>query len=128
MSCPCMYPIILTIIDDDGDKTTYWSMPDDELVNENDKNGKENTFEGFKIPRLDNITEKGRDYMAVMWRNPKNIDLTSYIVNDHIVYAGCSFGDKIKRNGKMTCKEKELYIVLHPIDEWNFFHIRELKA
>ena len=117
MTCPCLYPMVITVTDEDGDKNTYWAMPDDEL-----DNGK------FEIPTLDYIKKDGKDYVAVMWNDPKNADLKSYEVNEHYVYAGCSFGDKLKRGGKMVCREKELYIVLHPKEEWNSYHIRELKA
>lgn len=117
MTCPCLYPMIVTVTDSDGDKTTYWSMPDDEL-----DNGK------FEIPELEYIEKNGIEYVAVKWEDPSGADLKSYEINDHIVYAGCSFGDKLKRGGKMVCKEKELYLVLHPKEEWESYHIRDIKA
>ncbi len=63
-----------------------------------------------------------------MWADPEGADLKSYEVNDHLVYAGCNFGDKLKRGGKMVCREKELFLVLHPKEEWERYHIRNLKA
>jgi len=117
ITCPCLYPLIITITDEDGDKTVYWSMPNDELDNEK-----------FKIPKIDEITQDGIEYVAVMWKDPKDADTKSYEVNEHLVYAGCNFDDKIKKGSKTVCKEKELYIVLHPKLEWENYHIRELKA
>ena len=117
MTCPCLYPVILTITDIDGDETRYISMPDDELDNEK-----------FKIPKIDYIEKDGKEYVAVLWEDPEGADLKSYEVNDHLVYAGCSFGDKLRRKGKMVCREKELYMVLHPKEEWESYHIRELKS
>jgi hypothetical protein len=117
ITCPCLYPVILTIIDEDGDKTTYWSIPDDELDNEK-----------FKIPQISDITQNGKEYVAVMWSNPKNKKIKETEVNDHIVYSGCDYDELIKKNGKMKCEELQLYIVLHPKLEWENYHIRELKS
>lgn len=112
-----MYPVILTITDSDGDKTTYWSMPDDEL-----DNGK------FKIPEIDYVTEDNKEYIAVKWANPKDANLKKTLVNDHIVYSGCSFDELINKNGKMKCKEPQFILVLHPKEEWESYHIRNMKA
>ncbi len=123
ITCPCLYPLIVTVTDDDGDKTTYWAMPDDELDNEK-----------FKIPEINNIIENGKEYVAIIWENPKDengnviADIKRYEVNNHFMFAGCNFGDKLKKGGKMVCREKELYIVLHPKLEWENYHIRELKS
>lgn len=117
ITCPCLYPVILTITDEDGDETTYWSMPDDEL-----DSGK------FEIPKLDYTTKDEKEYVVVMWNDPEGADMKSYEVNEHLVYAGCKFGDKLKRGGKMVCKEKELFLVLHPKEEWETYHIRNLKS
>jgi len=87
-----------------------------------------NINKNFSIPKLDYTERDGKEYVVVLWEDPEGADLKSYEVNDHLVYAGCSFGDKLKRGGKMVCKEKELYMVLHPKDEWESYHIRNLKA
>jgi len=92
-------------------------MPDDEI------NG-----ETFDIPKLEYTEKNGIEYVAVLWADPKDADLKSYEVNDHLVYAGCNYGDKLKKGGKMVCKEKELFLVLHPKEEWERYHIRNLKA
>ena len=117
ITCPCLFPIVLTITDEDGDETVYWALPDDEIDGQT-----------FDIPKLDYTERDGKDYVAVLWNDPEGADLKSYEVNDHLVFAGCSFGDKLKRGGKMVCREKELYMVLHPKDEWESYHIRNLKA
>lgn len=92
-------------------------MPDDEIDNEK-----------FTIPEISEITKDRKNYIAVMWADPEGADVKSYEVNDHLVYAGCSFAEKLKKGGKMVCKDKSLYIVLHPKLEWESYHIRELKA
>ncbi len=117
MTCPCMYPVILTIIDSDGDKVEYISMPFDELDDDR-----------FKIPKIETTTHKGREYIAVIWEDPEGANLKSYVVNDHIVYAGCLVSDLTKKGNKTSCKEKELFLVLHPKEEWESYHIREIKA
>ena len=82
----------------------------------------------FEIPKLEYTEKDGKEYVAVLWEDPEGADLKSYEVNEHLVYAGCNFGDKLKRGGKMVCKEKELFMVLHPKEEWESYHIRNLKA
>ncbi len=109
--------MVITVTDDDSDKTTYWAMPDDEI-----DNGE------FDIPEISDITEDEKNYVAVMWKDPKGAKVNRYEVNEHFVYAGCSFGDALKKGGKIVCKEKELYIVLHPKLEWENYHLRELKT
>lgn len=109
--------MIIIVTDHDGDEVKYWSMPDDELDSEK-----------FIIPEISEITQDGQEYIAVLWANPKGADIKPYEVNEHIVYAGCGFADKIKKGNKLVCKEKELYIVLHPKLEWENYHIRNIKA
>jgi len=107
----------LTITDSDGDKITYWSLPDDEIDGET-----------FSIPEFHYTERKGKEYMAVLWNDPKDADLKLTEVNDHFVYSGCNFDELIKKNGKMKCKEPQLYLVLHPKEEWESYHIRNLKT
>ena len=124
MTCPCLYPLILIITDNDGDEIKYWSMPDDEL-----DNGK------FNIPKIDYVTEDGipineseASYVAVKWANTNGANLKKTEVNEHLVYSGCSFNELVKKGGKMKCKEPQLYLVLHPKEEWEDYHIRTIKA
>jgi len=117
MTCPCLYPIITTITDSDGDKNTYWGMPDDEL-----DDGE------FKIPKLDYVEQEGVEYVAVIWEDPKDATIKSYEVNGHLVYAGCAYEDLKKSGNKKVCKEKMLFVVLHPKEEWNSYHVRNFKA
>lgn len=112
MTCPCLYPVILNVTDSDGDKVKYWSMPEDELDRE------------FEIPKIQEVIHKNEKYMAVLWHDPGDADLKPYEINEHIVYAGCNFDDKIRKGGKLVCKEKELFLVLHPINEWYSYHIK----
>ncbi len=63
-----------------------------------------------------------------MWEDPESANIKSYEVNDHLVYAGCSFDELLMKKGKKVCKEKRLFMVLHPKEEWEKYHIRNLKA
>lgn len=118
MVCPCKYP--LHVIDNrDDDEIEYLAFPDDYI---DDVDGE------IAVPEFDIIEEKGFDgkvheYMAVMWHDPSNAITKKYDVAEHIVIAGC----ESKSDGKkIQCKKKELYIVMHPLDEWLEHHVVEL--
>lgn len=104
--------------DEDGDKNIYWSMTDDEI-----KNGL------FTIPDLDYVTQNGKEYVSVIWENiPEDSSVSSYPVNGHLVYAGCAFEDLKKKGNKMVCKDKSLFVVLHPKEEWEHYHVRTINT
>lgn len=118
MTCPCKYPIVE--IDKDikinmneidylnPDMVTYWG-PDDEEQ---------------RIPiKIEEVKENGKQYVAVMWKDPGNAKVQSYIVNGHYVYAGCDYDSLVKKGNGMRCEEKELYVVMHPKKEWYKDHI-----
>lgn len=118
MVCPCMYPLVF-IDDRDGDNISYISIPDEVLEEEG----------GVDYPEFEEVKEEGfdgkmHDYMAVIWKDSKNAITKKYDVNEHIVVAGC---DARSDGKKMKCKKKELYMVLHPIDEWISYHIVSIK-
>lgn len=120
MVCPCKYP--LHIIDKrDNEEIEYLAFPDEVI---DDMNGK------IIVPEFEVIKEEGFDrkiheYMGVMWKDPTGATTKKYEVNDHIVIAGCD--SKLSDDGKkLQCKKKELYVVFHPLDEWEDFHIVEL--
>ncbi len=113
-----MYPIVF-VDDRDGDYLSYISIPEEVLEDEG----------GVDNPEFEEVKEEGfdgkiHDYMAVIWRNPKNATTKKYDVNEHIVIAGCEASTDGK---KMKCKKKELYMVLHPIQEWTDHHIVKIK-
>lgn len=93
----------------DGEEIEYLSIPIEDLEEH-----------GVEIPEFEEVKENGKSFMAVMWADPKNATTKKYEVNDHIVVMGCE--GKIK-NGKVQCKKKELYVVLHPMSEWIEHHI-----
>ena len=78
-----------------------------------------------KTEGLDGII---RDYIAVTWQKVKDGDVVKkYDVNSHVVTAGCQLGEASKEeDGKLACDEKNIYVVLHPIEEWIEQHIVEL--
>lgn len=117
MTCPCLYPLRITLIDEDGDKNVYWAMPEDEIEDDG----------AFKIPKIENVVENDISYKAVMWKDPKDASVNSYEINDHLVYAGCSYDELVEKKGKMKCIEKAIYIVLHPADEWERIHEKEYR-
>lgn len=119
MTCPCMYPLMF-VDNRYGDKVEYMSIPEDVF----DEMG------CIRMPELEVIEEEGFDgklhkYMGVIWKDPKDATTKKYDVNDHIVIAGC---DGVVDGKKMSCKKKELYVVLHPIEEWKEHHIVKIKA
>jgi len=76
------------------------------------------------IPDMEVVDEKDFDdkmatYMMIKWQEiPKNAK--RYNINDHIVMAGC-------QEDQLSCDTKSIFIVYHPIDEWNAYHMIELK-
>lgn len=115
--CPCKYPLI--ILDRrEGDKIKHISIPTevaDDLGN-------------FEVPEFEKVREKGfdgkmHDYMSVIWKNVDNAVTKKYDVADHIIVAGC---DAKVSDGKMVCKKKELYLVMHPMKEWKEYHMIDI--
>ncbi len=118
MVCVCKYPLVF-IDNRNGDSISYISIPEEVFEDE----------ESIDNPEFEEVTEEGfdgkmHDFMAVIWKNPKDAVTKKYDVNDHIVIAGC---DSSTDGKKMKCKKKELYMVLHPVDEWISHHIVEIK-
>lgn len=113
ITCPCLYP---TVIDDyrSGRKIEYIAFPEDEFP----------LPEEMIKPEFEKIKEKGfdgkmHDYIAVIFQNPTNAHTKKYDVNDHIVVMGCN-GKVI--DGKVQCKHKDLFMVLHPENEFEKYH------
>lgn len=119
MVCPCLYPIIFTDMRE-KDKVKYISIPDEVF----------DDMGCINKPDFEEVEEEGFDgklhkYMAVLWSDPTHATTKKYDVNDHIVIAGCDA--KVVDGKKLACKKKELYVVLHPINEWNGFHKVQIK-
>lgn len=118
--CACLYPLIF-VDDRDEDNIKYISIPEEVLEEEG----------GLDNPEFEKVTEEGFDgelheYMAVIWKEPKNAHTKKYDVNEHIVVAGCDA--KVDNNGKkIACRKKEMYMVLHPWKEWNDHHIVKIR-
>lgn len=110
--CVCKYPLIITD-GRDGDKKIFISLPLEIL------DGVE-----VPIPDIEIVDEKGFDdkvhkYMKVKWQDvPKSAK--RYNVSEHIVLAGCP-------EDRLSCDTKSIFAVYHPIDEWNAYHMIELK-
>ena len=70
-----------------------------------------------------------RGYMSVTWQKVKDGDLVKkYDVANHVVTAGCQPEEASKgEDGKLICDEKNIYVVLHPVQEWVEQHIVELS-
>lgn len=120
MVCPCKFP--LHVIDKrDGDEIEYLAFPDEYI---DDMDGV------IKVPKFEVVKEEGFDgkiheYMGVMYKDPLEATTKKYEVNNHIVIAGCD--SKVSEDGKkLQCKKKELYVVFHPLEEWQENHVVEL--
>lgn len=119
------------------DPIEYLAIPQ-EVIDELGDDGK------IKIPRIKMVRDKGldgvvRDYVRVIWADSSEAMTKKYDVNDHVVVIGCDVGSggsggfgegkKCKRGShkcKIKCEEKEVYEVLHPLDEWHSHHIVEI--
>ena len=135
--CICKYPLL--IIDNrDGKGIEYFAMPIEAI-----KGG------DMPIPDIDYEETKGLDgitrgYISVTWQKVKDSDIVKkYDVVSHVVTAGCQLEEASKgedtclangvctitdvKDGKLTCDEKNIYVVLHPVTEWVEQHIVELS-
>lgn len=119
MVCPCKYPLLIADKRDD-DEIEYLAFPEDYIE---EMNGE------VDAPEFEEVEEEGFDgerhkYMAVLWQDPKDAVTKKYDVAEHIVVAGCH----VRTDGKkMQCRKKELFVVLHPLDEWEKHHKVKIK-
>lgn len=137
--CICLYP--LHIVDNrNSDSIEYLAIPQ-EVIDEMDKK--------INIPSIDVVKEEGfdgiiHDYVKIVWADSSGAMTKRYDVNNHIMVVGCdspkckvsisktkksssSSKDKYKDKG-CKCEEKEVYAVLHPLDEWRSHHIVEINS
>lgn len=88
---------------------------------------------GMPVPDIELIQTEGldgiiRDYIAVVWQELKHNNTKKYDVAGHIVIAGCDPSTASKEDdGSLICTDKNVYIVLHPVQEWIDQHIIELS-
>ena len=77
------------------------------------------------LGKLDIDVQKfeGNDYVSVNYKDIESSDLMKqYLTNEHIIFAGCSAPVKVGDSG-LKCDSKEIYLSLHPIDEWTDHHV-----
>lgn len=117
-----MYPMI--IIDSRYDENIeYFAMPKEIIKDKNDTI----TLPIIEIIETD-LKGKPGEFVAVMWNEMYGTEnIKEYVVNDHLVMAGCDISSMIDKNGKLQCDEKKIYLVLHPMDEWLDHHVVELR-
>lgn len=154
--CSCLYPLHIVDKRDGGEKDPieYLAFPQ-EVIDELGIDGKFKIprIKAVKEAGLDGIV---RDYVKVIWANSTNAKTKKYDVNDHVIVVGCDLPVScrigIDKNGKgkagnrshkdsdrasarellrstcnsHKCEEKEVYEVLHPLDEWHSHHIVEI--
>lgn len=131
--CSCLYP--LHIVDkrdsvSDKDSIEYLAIPQ-EVIDEMGKKINIPSFEPVKDKGFDGIV---REYVKVIWADSSGAMTKRYDVNDHIMIIGCDtpkckIHSSTSKEGKhkgCKCDEKEVYAVLHPLDEWHSHHIVEI--
>lgn len=131
--CSCLYPLHIIDTRDGGehDPIDYLAIPQ-EVIDE---------MGGIiKIPKIKKVVEEDldgveRDWVKVIWADSTGAFTKKYDVNDHIAVLGCDdvkrlkkckIGGKGSHKCKLGCEEKEVYEVLHPIEEWYSHHIIEI--
>jgi hypothetical protein len=139
--CSCLYPLHIVDKRDGGenDPIEYLAFPQeviDELgIDDDNGNGdsSSNGYRKFKIPKIKFTREKGldgieKDWVKVIWASSLNATTKKYDVNGHVIVVGCDLPVKCKTGHKckVKCEEKEVYEVLHPLDEWHGHHIVEI--
>ena len=111
--CICKYPLILTD-KRDGEEHDFISFPLSIL----DSN--EITIPDMEVVKdVEGFDGKKEIYMKVKW-NEMGENAKRYNVREHIVYAGCP-------EHQLICDTKSIYEVYHPIDEWNDYHVLDIR-
>ncbi len=102
---------------------------------------------GIEIPEIEIVDHDipigllGKDFITkqfvkVKWHKLNDDYTKKYDIREHIVVAGCKLSDALKNKvfdeleGKeqLKCTEKEVFSVLHPIDEFLNQHIMEIES
>lgn len=140
--CSCLYPLHIVDKRDGGEKDPieYLAIPQEVIDDLGDIDKK------IRIPKIKMVRDFGldgveRDYVKVIWADTNGAITKKYDVNDHVVVVGCDMpkacriskdGHRTSESGKsghkckIKCEEKEVYEVLHPLDEWHSHHIVEI--
>ena len=147
MTCPCLYPLV--IVKGGKKKGKYFlAFPDDETdyIKKLEADGTKPSFietketedgDGVKylaypeehvqkaLGKLDIDVQKfeGKDYVGVNYKPIESSDhIKQYLTNEHTIFAGCNTPVKVGDHG-LKCESKEIYLSLHPIDEWTDHHV-----
>lgn len=104
MSCPCAYPLLIKY---DGIMSITFPL---DVFEANDI---------VRLPSITYVTDDSGDWVRVQWKEQLHDDVKDYVVNDHIVLAGCD-------EGQTQCDTKDIYAVLHPASEWDEYHIIDI--
>ncbi len=120
--CVCKYPLM--IIDKrDSQDIEYLAMPL-EVIEDGE----------ISVPDIDVLDTEGLDgiirhYVAVTWKEvTPDLHVKKYDVVGHVVTAGCEISEASKgEDGHLQCDSKDIYVVLHPLEEWIDKHIIELS-
>lgn len=88
----------------------------------------------ISVPDIDVLDTEGLDgiirhYVAVTWKEvTPDLHVKKYDVVGHVVTAGCEISEASKgEDGHLQCDSKDIYVVLHPLEEWIDKHIIELS-
>lgn len=106
----------------DGQEVEYLAMPL-EVIEDGE----------IPVPGIDILETEGldgitRNYVAVTWKEvTPDLYTKKYDVVGHVVTAGCELSEASKgEDGHLQCDSKDIYVVLHPIEEWIEKHIIDL--
>lgn len=119
--CVCKYPLI--IVDTREGKTIeYIAMPR-EIVDGGD----------MPVPTIEPIETEGLDgikrrFIAVQWQELTHDNVKEYDVAGHVVIAGCDPSSVSIVDGEWKCESKDIYLVLHPFDDWTIQHFIQLPC
>lgn len=119
--CVCKFPLI--IIDTrEGRAIEYIAMPR-EIVDGGD----------MPVPTIEPIETEGLDgikrrYIAVQWQELTHDNVKEYDVAGHVVIAGCDPSSVSIVDGEWKCESKDIYLVLHPFDDWAIQHFIQLPC
>jgi len=113
--CACRFPklIIDTSYGDGDNAVIFYSIPIEVIEDI-----------GLEIPLMEEVEEKSPSrvsgkYMKVTWAKPHS-GTKMYEIVDHLVVSGCP-------EDALQCDASAIYVVYHPIEEWNKKHIIEYR-
>lgn len=125
-------PVDLEVtVDIEGQDTQFLAIPFETVIER-----------GIEIPKWELVDYDipvgiGGDYITkqfakVTWKDPTDEYTKKYEVKEHIVIAGCKHSeaskifDELEGKERLQCTEKEIFSVLHPVDEFLNEHIGDI--